>query len=117
MDSQIRNFKDFLLLYNKVTELCFTSCVDNFFTRNIGINESECVDKCVTKFARFNQSMMSVYVEVQTDINFRRNQELEAATKQAAEAAAANASAAPPSITIQTPTSDNTIGSVSNATV
>lgn len=83
MDAQVRNFKDFLLLYNKVTELCFTSCVDNFFTRNLGINETECVDKCVTKFARFNQSMMKVYVDVQTDINNRRAQELETATNAA----------------------------------
>lgn len=101
MDAQVRNFKDFLLLYNKVTELCFTNCVDNFFSRNLGINESECVDKCVTKFARFNQSMMKVYVEVQTDINNRRNQELEAAATAAA-------------ITQQTSDTNNVIGTIAN---
>lgn len=39
--------------------------------------QGSCVDKCVNKFARFNQKMMSVYVEVQTDINAKRMQEAE----------------------------------------
>ncbi|XP_052855561.1 mitochondrial import inner membrane translocase subunit Tim10B [Drosophila gunungcola] len=77
MDSNLRNLKDFLTLYNKVTELCFSRCVDNLSQRDLGGHEDICVDRCVTKFARFNQNMMKVYVDVQTTINAKRMEEVE----------------------------------------
>lgn len=77
MDPNLRNLKDFLTLYNKVTELCFTRCVDNFNERDLAEHETTCVNRCVNKFAQFNQSMMKVYVEVQTDINTKRMKEME----------------------------------------
>ncbi|EDX02112.1 mitochondrial import inner membrane translocase subunit Tim10B [Drosophila teissieri] len=77
MDSNLRNLKDFLTLYNKVTELCFSRCVDNLSQRDLGGQEDVCVDRCVTKFARFNQNMMKVYVDVQTTINAKRMEEVE----------------------------------------
>lgn len=40
------------------------------------------MDRCVTKFARFNQNMMKSYVDVQTKINTRRLEEAELAAKQ-----------------------------------
>lgn len=78
MDPQIRNFRDFLQLYNKITELCFSHCVDNFFSRETSREEAACLDKCVQKFTRVNQRIMNVYVEVQTGINERRVAEMEA---------------------------------------
>ena len=36
-----------------------------------------CLNRCVNKFAQFNQTMMKVYVEVQTEINTKRMQELQ----------------------------------------
>ncbi|XP_016995328.1 mitochondrial import inner membrane translocase subunit Tim10B [Drosophila takahashii] len=77
MDPNLRNLKDFLTLYNKVTELCFSRCVDNLSQRDLGGQEDMCVDRCVTKFARFNQNMMKVYVDVQTTINAKRVEEVE----------------------------------------
>ncbi|XP_030373656.1 mitochondrial import inner membrane translocase subunit Tim10B [Scaptodrosophila lebanonensis] len=77
MDPNLRNLKDFLTLYNKVTELCFSRCVDTLGERELGKEEETCVDRCVTKFARFNQNMMKVYVDVQTTINNKRMEELE----------------------------------------
>ncbi|XP_039496909.1 mitochondrial import inner membrane translocase subunit Tim10B [Drosophila santomea] len=77
MDSNLRNLKDFLTLYNKVTELCFSRCVDSLSQRDLGGQEDVCVDRCVTKFARFNQNMMKVYVDVQTTINAKRMEEVE----------------------------------------
>ncbi|ALC49548.1 Tim9b, partial [Drosophila busckii] len=73
--------KDFLTLYNKVTELCFGRCVDNLSQRELFEQEETCVDRCVTKFARFNQNMMKVYVDVQTKINAKRMEEAEDAAK------------------------------------
>lgn len=51
------------------TEVFVTKCR---FTR-----QDLCVDRCVTKFARFNQNMMKVYVDVQTTINAKRMEEME----------------------------------------
>uniref|UniRef100_A0A1L8E0V5 Mitochondrial import inner membrane translocase subunit n=1 Tax=Nyssomyia neivai TaxID=330878 RepID=A0A1L8E0V5_9DIPT len=86
--TQIRNFKDFLLLYNKLTEHCFTKCVDNFYSRNTSAFESQCVDHCFGKFTNVNQKVLGVYVEVQQEINARRMAEIEA--NQNAVAAAEN---------------------------
>ncbi|XP_065088149.1 mitochondrial import inner membrane translocase subunit Tim10B [Ochlerotatus camptorhynchus] len=78
MDFELRNLKDFLTLYNQVTELCFKSCVDNFFGRDLSSDELRCTDNCVAKFSNVNQRLMKVYVGVQTDLNQRRMVEFEA---------------------------------------
>lgn len=100
---QFIQLKDFLTLYNKVTELCFNRCVDNFNERDLAKHEvgcllystiqnlhilplvitlqETCVSHCVNKFALFNQNMMKVYVEVQSEINQKRMQELEEGQK------------------------------------
>ncbi|KAH8265213.1 hypothetical protein KR038_001445 [Drosophila bunnanda] len=77
MDSNMHNLKDFLALYNKVTEMCFGRCVDNLNKRALTSHEDVCVDRCVTKFARFNQAMMAFYVDVQTTMNAKRMEEME----------------------------------------
>uniref|UniRef100_A0A1I8N549 Mitochondrial import inner membrane translocase subunit n=1 Tax=Musca domestica TaxID=7370 RepID=A0A1I8N549_MUSDO len=81
MDPNLRNLKDFLTLYNKVTELCFNRCVDNMNERDLAKHEETCVNRCVNKFALFNQNMMKVYVEVQSEINQKRMQEIEEGQK------------------------------------
>ncbi|XP_005188130.2 mitochondrial import inner membrane translocase subunit Tim10B [Musca domestica] len=81
MDPNLRNLKDFLTLYNKVTELCFNRCVDNMNERDLAKHEETCVNRCVNKFALFNQNMMKVYVEVQSEINQKRLQEIEEGQK------------------------------------
>lgn len=70
-------FRDFLQLYNKLTEKCFLHCVDNLFTRSLSEYESSCLDKCVIKFSNVNQRVMSTYVREQTLINQRRLKEME----------------------------------------
>lgn len=77
MDFELRNLKDFLTLYNQVTELCFKSCVDNLFGRDLSSDEIRCTDNCVGKFSSVNQRLMQVYVGVQGDINQRRMVEFE----------------------------------------
>lgn len=70
-------FRDFLQLYNKLTEKCFVHCVDNLFSRSLSDYESNCLDKCVLKFSNVNQRVMSTYVREQTLINERRFKEME----------------------------------------
>lgn len=90
-------------MYNKITELCFGACVDNFYNRNISDREviyifqiiletnkknyhsqGSCVDNCVKKFSYVNQKLLGVYVDVQTDINTRRLAEVEAQAREVA---------------------------------
>lgn len=94
-------FRDFLQLYNKLTETCFLHCSESFFNRNLTQDEvsdeisdkrllpiistftqTNCVDKCVIKFSNVNQKVMGLYVEAQTAINTRRMAELEIQLKQ-----------------------------------
>ncbi|XP_055312360.1 mitochondrial import inner membrane translocase subunit Tim10B [Sitodiplosis mosellana] len=111
MDSQIRNFKDFLQLYNKLTEKCFLHCTDNFFTRELSAEESNCLDKCVLKFSNVNQRVMNAYVHDQAIINERRMKEMEEqmkANEAAALAASATATAVDSSISTPIETNINT---------
>ncbi|XP_040154254.1 mitochondrial import inner membrane translocase subunit Tim10B [Anopheles arabiensis] len=77
MDYELRNIKDFLQLYNKITDMCFNSCVDNLFGRDLTREEVSCADNCVLKFTNVNQRLLKVYVGVQSDINQRRLAEVE----------------------------------------
>uniref|UniRef100_A0A3F2YWL7 Mitochondrial import inner membrane translocase subunit n=1 Tax=Anopheles epiroticus TaxID=199890 RepID=A0A3F2YWL7_9DIPT len=77
MDYELRNIKDFLQLYNKITDMCFNSCVDNLFGRDLSREEISCADNCVLKFTNVNQRLLKVYVDVQSDINQRRMAEVE----------------------------------------
>lgn len=78
MNIELRNLKDFLGLYNRVTELCFSSCVDSFNGRDLSPEEVRCAENCVGKFTNTNQRLLSVYMDVQGKINERRYAELEA---------------------------------------
>uniref|UniRef100_A0A182RCL9 Zf-Tim10_DDP domain-containing protein n=1 Tax=Anopheles funestus TaxID=62324 RepID=A0A182RCL9_ANOFN len=78
MDYELRNIKDFLQLYNKITDMCFNACVDNLYGRDLTREEISCADNCVLKFTNVNQRLLKVYVGVQSDINQRRMAEVEA---------------------------------------
>ncbi|KAL3267104.1 hypothetical protein HHI36_011244 [Cryptolaemus montrouzieri] len=77
IESNIRNFKDFLQLYNQMTETCFGKCVDNLNSRILNPNEKECIEDCASKFIKFNHKLMSTFVEVQSLIVNRRMKEVE----------------------------------------
>lgn len=52
MDPQVRQFRDFLQLYNTITEKCFNVCVENLLSRRVENSEDTCVAHCVDKFAK-----------------------------------------------------------------
>lgn len=86
----VRQFKDFLLLYNRISEQCFNLCVNRFNDRTLSLEESTCLDRCVGKHVHANHKIMSVYAELQPVYMQRRldemNQQMEA--QQAAQPAA-----------------------------
>ncbi|XP_054612946.1 mitochondrial import inner membrane translocase subunit Tim10 B [Dunckerocampus dactyliophorus] len=104
-DQQLRNLRDFLLVYNRMTEICFQRCTSNFNYRNLTMDEERCVDNCAGKLIRSNHRLMATYVQLMPRLVQRRMEEMEskAAANRTEEASAADAlatiEAAPVSIT------------------
>ncbi|CAG9773905.1 unnamed protein product [Ceutorhynchus assimilis] len=73
----VRNFRDFLQLYNKMTEMCFQRCVDNLNARKLDLVEQECVGDCAQKFITYNNKLMQNFVKTQGEIVNRRVKENE----------------------------------------
>jgi len=88
MVDQLRNFRDFLLLYNQISDTCFNRCANSFYTRECEPDEEKCVDTCTQKFIHTNHRVMETFMEVQAVIIQKRIEEATAAqTAQAAQAA------------------------------
>ncbi|XP_062262915.1 mitochondrial import inner membrane translocase subunit Tim10 B [Platichthys flesus] len=91
-EAQIRNLRDFLMVYNRMTEACFQRCSSNFNYRSLTMDEERCLDSCAGKLIRSNHRMMGAYVQLMPRMMQRRMDEMEskaAENVKAAEAAAA----------------------------
>jgi len=75
-ESNIRQFREFLLLYNSISEKCFNLCITNFNKREINLDETTCVDTCIRKQVSINHKVMSVFAEVQPIYMQRRMDEM-----------------------------------------
>ncbi|KAL6439288.1 hypothetical protein ACFW04_003873 [Cataglyphis niger] len=73
---QLRNFRDFLLLYNQISETCFKKCTNTFLTREITSDEDLCVSNCAQKYIHTNHKIMEVFMEVQPIMVRRRMEEI-----------------------------------------
>ncbi|XP_077479103.1 mitochondrial import inner membrane translocase subunit Tim10 B [Stigmatopora argus] len=101
-DQQLRNLRDFLLVYNRMTEICFQRCTRNFNYRNLTMDEEHCVDSCAGKLIRTNHRLMATYVQLMPRMMQRRMEEIEkkaAENAMQAEAAGSLAPEIPPAIT------------------
>lgn len=92
-DQQLRNLRDFLLVYNRMTEICFQRCSSNFNYRNLTMDEERCVDSCAGKLIRSNHRLMGTYVQLMPRMVQRRMEEMESKTAEYAKAAEASAAA------------------------
>ncbi|XP_072707185.1 mitochondrial import inner membrane translocase subunit Tim10 B [Ciconia boyciana] len=90
---QLRSLRDFLLVYNRMTELCFRHCVSNLNYRLLTGREESCLDGCAGKLVRANHRLMRAYVALMPAIVQRRASGYEAG---AAQGSAWAGSAAPP---------------------
>ncbi|CAG9828203.1 unnamed protein product [Diabrotica balteata] len=79
MDSNfaLHNFKDFLLLYNTMSELCFKRCIDNVNSIKPDEGEIACVEDCATKFIKMNNKIMQSFIVAQTEITNKQRAEAE----------------------------------------
>ncbi|NWU73595.1 T10B translocase, partial [Pterocles burchelli] len=73
--------RDFLLVYNRLTELCFRHCVSNLNYRLLTGREESCLDGCAGKLLHANHRLMGAYVALMPAIVQRRAQEASAATE------------------------------------
>ncbi|XP_075957747.1 mitochondrial import inner membrane translocase subunit Tim10 B [Anarhichas minor] len=92
-DQQLRNLRDFLMVYNRMTETCFQRCSSNFNYRNLTMDEEKCVDNCAGKLIRTNHRLMGTYVQLMPRMVQRRMEEMESKAAESAKAAEAAASA------------------------
>ncbi|KAJ1366386.1 hypothetical protein KIN20_027028 [Parelaphostrongylus tenuis] len=56
-DTDLETFRDFLIQYNKVTEQCFGSCVNDFTVRSVTKKEEKCSLNCLDKFLKMTQRL------------------------------------------------------------
>ncbi|KAI4499748.1 hypothetical protein M0802_005004 [Mischocyttarus mexicanus] len=72
----LRNFQDFLLVYNQISETCFKKCADTFLTRDITSNENLCINNCAEKHIHANHKIMELYMEIQPVLVRKRIEEM-----------------------------------------
>ncbi|KAF6211833.1 hypothetical protein GE061_012349 [Apolygus lucorum] len=66
---QIKSFKDFLSSYNKLSELCFMDCVNDFTARTVKPGEEKCALNCTEKYLKMNQRISQRFQEYQIIAN------------------------------------------------
>ncbi|NXT87645.1 T10B translocase, partial [Anhinga rufa] len=113
--------RDFLLVYNRMTELCFRHCVSNLNYRLLTGREvrhgpggagrraagapgrsdppllqERCLDSCAAKLVHSNHRLMSAYVALMPSIMQRRISDYEASAAPASQDSAQAGSAGPP---------------------
>ncbi|KAK6639669.1 hypothetical protein RUM43_007942 [Polyplax serrata] len=78
-NATLKNLRDFLLQYNKISESCFLHCVNHLSDRDLSQDEGGCVDMCTKKHVSVNHKVMQVYMEIQPQII---NKKIEDANRQ-----------------------------------
>uniref|UniRef100_A0A3P9CUN6 Translocase of inner mitochondrial membrane 10 homolog B (yeast) n=1 Tax=Maylandia zebra TaxID=106582 RepID=A0A3P9CUN6_9CICH len=110
--------RDFLLVYNRMTEICFQRCSSNFNYRNLTMDEERCVDNCAGKLIRSNHRLMGTYVQLMPRMVQRRMEELESkAAENAKEEAASGAAGTEISATHHAPNTSSPLPAELDASV
>ena len=85
--NSIRNFREFLETYNKISETCFNRCIVNLHQRTLTDEESHCADICTERNVIVNHKVLQAFMVEQPKMNEKK---IEEAEKAAAALAAAN---------------------------
>ena len=65
---KIKNYKDFLTNYNKLSELCFNDCIRDFSTEKIWKGEKNCTLKCAEKHFKGSHEILTKFMEQVSNI-------------------------------------------------
>jgi len=68
-ETTLKQFKEFLLSYNKLSEMCFNDCVHDFTTRKVIESEASCSNYCMEKYMKMTQRISQRFQEVQMQTN------------------------------------------------
>ncbi|EDV47203.1 mitochondrial import inner membrane translocase subunit Tim9 [Drosophila erecta] len=66
---QMKTFSDFLMSYNKLSEICFTDCIRDFTSRDVKDSEEKCSMNCMEKYLKMNQRVSQRFQEFQVIAN------------------------------------------------
>jgi len=88
-EESLRNFKEFLEIYNRTTERCFRDCVVDLNQRDLTVDEDKCLDECTTKLTKFNHRLLSTFM-VEQPLIIQKKIETAEKEREAAMQAAAN---------------------------
>ncbi|CAD7091772.1 unnamed protein product [Hermetia illucens] len=66
---QMKTFQDFLMSYNKLSEICFMDCIRDFTTRKVHSDEERCSLNCMEKYLKMNQRISQRFQEFQMIAN------------------------------------------------
>ena len=61
--NQIGQFKEFMQLFNKISEQCFMDCITNFTSKNVSKEENDCSISCLTKHFQNTQRISRRFQE------------------------------------------------------
>ena len=68
-DVEIKVFKEFLQSYNRLTQICFQQCVNDFTSRKVAKEESDCAKRCVDKYLNTTQRLSQRFQEYNSAMN------------------------------------------------
>ncbi|XP_067942270.1 mitochondrial import inner membrane translocase subunit Tim9-like [Watersipora subatra] len=68
-EDMVKQFREFLLTYNKVSEMCFDACIHDFKTRKINDKETGCTNFCMDKYLKMTQRISQRFAEHQVNQN------------------------------------------------
>ncbi|CAF2359305.1 unnamed protein product [Rotaria sp. Silwood2] len=68
-EDQLPTLREFLREYNRIAEVCFNDCINDFTGRTTTASEISCVNNCLEKFLKVTQRISQRFQEQQMLMN------------------------------------------------
>jgi len=83
-ETSLRNMREFLETYNKMSEQCFNRCVVSLHDRGLSEEEQSCADLCTEINVKVNHKVLDSFMVEQPRINQEKMEKMEAEAAQMA---------------------------------